>query len=148
MEMNLGEKIIELRKKENLTQEKLAEKIGISRQTLFNWENNSTSPDINQAKKISEIFKISLDDLLDIKTELQCSDNKSILSDLIGKECYLDDVGTEDYRLYFNTLCKIIDINNEFIKIQFEYNKKTITKLIDMKLISSIKHIEKDEVKK
>lgn len=147
MKMNLGDKIIELRKKENLTQEKLAEKIGISRQTLFNWENNSTSPDINQAKKISEIFKISLDDLLDIKTELQCSDNKSILSDLIGKECYLD-ADTEDYRLYFNTLCKIIDISDEFIKIEFEYNKKTITKLIDMKLISSIKHIEKDEVKK
>ncbi len=147
MKMNLGEKIIELRKKENLTQEKLAEKIGISRQTLFNWENNSTSPDINQAKKISEIFKISLDDLLDIKTELKCSDNNSILSDLIGQECYLDS-DTEDYRLCFNTLCKIVDISNEFIKIEFKYNKKTITKLIDMSLISSIKQIEKDEVKK
>ena len=143
MKMNLGEKIIELRKKENLTQEKLAEKIGISRQTLFNWENNSTSPDINQA----EIFKISLDDLLDIKTELKCSDNNSILSDLIGQECYLDS-DTEDYRLCFNTLCKIVDISNEFIKIEFKYNKKTITKLIDMSLISSIKQIEKDEVKK
>jgi len=108
------------RKELGYSQEQLAEKIGISRQTLFNWENNSTSPDINQAKKISEIFKISLDDLLDIKTELKCSDNNSILSDLIGQECYLDS-DTEDYRLCFNTLCKIVDISNEFIKIEFKY---------------------------
>lgn len=146
MKMNLGEKIIELRKKENLTQEKLAEKIGISRQTLFNWENNSTSPDINQAKKISEIFKISLDDLLDVKTEVECSNNKSILSNLIGRECYLD-ADTDDYRLCYNTVCTIIDINNEFIKVEFKHSKNAITKLIDMNLISSIKYLEKDEVK-
>lgn len=44
--MTLGEKIIELRKKKKLTQEQLAEKLGIIRQTLSNWENNTTSPDI------------------------------------------------------------------------------------------------------
>ena len=41
--MTLGEKIIELRKKDNLTQEKLADKLGISRQTIVNWESDSTS---------------------------------------------------------------------------------------------------------
>jgi len=70
--MTLGEKIVELRKKENLTQEKLAEKLGISRQTLSNWESDSTTPDIRQAKEISRIFKVSLDDLLSNEIAIEC----------------------------------------------------------------------------
>lgn len=58
--MNLGDKIIELRKNKKLTQEQLSEKLGITRQTLSNWEKNITSPDIEQAKNIELItsFKI------------------------------------------------------------------------------------------
>lgn len=144
--MNIGEKIIELRKKDNLTQEKLAEKIGISRQTVFNWENNVTSPDISQAKKIVEIFKISLDDLVDNKTEIECSRAKCVLNNLIGKECYID-IESDDYRLSYNTLCKIIDINSDFIKIEFKSGKNTITKLVSMKLVSSIENIKEEEEK-
>jgi transcriptional regulator with XRE-family HTH domain len=61
--MNLGKKIIDLRKKENMSQEELAEKIGVTRQTISKWELEETSPDIKQAKKISKIFNISLDEL-------------------------------------------------------------------------------------
>jgi DNA-binding XRE family transcriptional regulator len=48
--MNLGKKIIELRKKENMSQEELAEKIDVTRQTISKWELEETSPDIKQAK--------------------------------------------------------------------------------------------------
>lgn len=61
--MELGNKIIELRKKNNLSQEELAEKIGVARQTISKWELNETSPDIKQAKELSKIFNISLDEL-------------------------------------------------------------------------------------
>lgn len=142
--MNIGDKIIELRKKDNLTQEKLAEKIGVSRQTLSNWENNITCPDLNQAKSIVEIFKISLDDLIDNKTEIECLKENSILSKIIGKDCYLDE-DLDDYRISYNTLCKVLDINNEFIKIQFKSGKELITKLVSMKLISSIEFVEEEE---
>lgn len=63
--MNLGNKILELRKKENLSQEKLAEKMNVTRQTISKWELNETTPDIKQAKELSKIFKISLDELTD-----------------------------------------------------------------------------------
>lgn len=142
--MNIGEKIIELRKKDNLTQEKLAEKIGVSRQTLSNWENNITSPDLNQAKNIVKIFKISLDDLIDNKTEIECSGKKGILTKIIGKTCYLDE-DLEDYRISYNTPCKVLDVNNKFIKIEFKSGKDIITKLVSMKLISSIEFIEEEE---
>ncbi len=62
--MNLGNKIMTLRKKNNLSQEVLAEKVGVTRQTISKWELEETTPDINQAKKLSMIFNISLDELV------------------------------------------------------------------------------------
>ena len=61
--MDIGNKILELRKKANLSQEQLAEKLNVTRQTISKWELNETSPDIKQAKELSKIFKVSLDEL-------------------------------------------------------------------------------------
>ena len=63
--MNIGNKILELRKKRNITQEELAEKVGVSRQTISKWELGETSPDLNQAKELSKIFNVSLDEMVD-----------------------------------------------------------------------------------
>ena len=62
--MDLGNKIMTLRKKNNLSQEDLAEKVGVTRQTISKWELEETTPDINQAKKLSMIFNVSLDELV------------------------------------------------------------------------------------
>ncbi|HBA37213.1 MAG TPA: hypothetical protein DCY94_00690 [Firmicutes bacterium] len=62
--MNLGEKISSLRKKNNLSQEQLAELVGVARQTISKWELGETAPDIREAKKLSCIFKVSLDELV------------------------------------------------------------------------------------
>lgn len=61
--MELGNKIYEHRKKLGLSQEQLAEKIGVSRQTISKWELGETSPDIKQAHMLSQIFSVSLDEL-------------------------------------------------------------------------------------
>ena len=61
--MELGKQIYELRKKSNLSQEQLAEKVGVSRQTISKWELGETSPDIKQAKNLSQVFSVSLDEL-------------------------------------------------------------------------------------
>lgn len=63
--MDIGNKIIELRKKEKLSQENLANKLGVTRNTISNWELNITKPDVVQIKKISKIFNVSIDELLD-----------------------------------------------------------------------------------
>ena len=67
--MDLGKKIFELRKKIGLSQEQLAEKLNVTRQTISKWELNETTPDIKQAKILSEIFQISLDELVDNNIE-------------------------------------------------------------------------------
>ena len=61
--MEIGNKIMELRKKKGLSQEDLAEKVGVARQTISKWELGETSPDLKQAREISKIFNVSLDEL-------------------------------------------------------------------------------------
>lgn len=60
----IGDKILKARKNANLTQNQLAEMLGVSRQSVSNWENNRAYPDIISVIKISDICKISLDSLL------------------------------------------------------------------------------------
>ena len=67
--MNLGKRLQELRKENNYSQEDLAEKVGVTRQTISKWELDETSPDIKQSKKLAEIFKINLEDLFNNKSK-------------------------------------------------------------------------------
>lgn len=62
--MNLGNKLLKLRKKQGISQEELAEKLNVTRQTISKWELYETSPNINQAKEISKLFNVSLDELV------------------------------------------------------------------------------------
>ena len=62
--MNFGKKLLDARKKANLSQEEIAEKLNITRQTVSKWESNETVPNINQVKLLAKIYKISLEELL------------------------------------------------------------------------------------
>lgn len=70
--MEIGNKILNLRKQKNLSQEQLAEKINVARQTISKWELGETSPDLEQSKELSRVFGVSLDELTnnDIKDVL------------------------------------------------------------------------------
>ena len=63
--MSLGNKILELRKKNGLSQEQLGEKVNVTRQTISNWELGETSPNPEQLKLLSKSLKVSIDELLD-----------------------------------------------------------------------------------
>jgi len=62
--MNLGEKIIALRKKEGMTQEDLAGKLNVSRQTISKWELCQSHPELNFIVKLSELFGVTTDYLI------------------------------------------------------------------------------------
>lgn len=62
--MDLGKKIVKIRKDNNLTQEAFAEKYNVTRQTISSWENSKSYPDLEALVKISDDFSISLDVLL------------------------------------------------------------------------------------
>ena len=67
--MELGKKIKQLRFKAGLTQEQLAEKLGIGAQSVSKWENAVAMPDITSLPLLAEIFGVSIDDLFDLTTE-------------------------------------------------------------------------------
>jgi len=62
--MNLGERLKELRKRERLTQEMVADKLKISRSRYANWENNESSPGYSMLKKLAQIYDVTIDYLL------------------------------------------------------------------------------------
>ncbi len=68
--MDLGQKIEILRKKQNITQSGLAEKLDVSRQTVYKWEAGIVSPDIKKLKDLAELLDISVDHLVDDKFDL------------------------------------------------------------------------------
>lgn len=72
--MNIGEKIFELRKSRNLSQEEVAEKLNVTRQTVSKWETNQSTPDFDKIVPLCELFEISTDELL--KGEKKEENNK------------------------------------------------------------------------
>lgn len=79
--MNLGNSLFQARKKSGLSQEDVAEKLGVSRQTVSKWETDETVPDIRQSKRMAVLYHLSLDELinfdLDVKQVQDTIDNTS-----------------------------------------------------------------------
>ena len=76
--MELGKQIKVYRQEAHLSQEELANRVYVSRQTISNWENDKSYPDVNSLVLLSEIFQISLDKL--IKGDIE------VMKDVIQKE--------------------------------------------------------------
>ena len=69
--MNLGNHLFQARKRCGLTQEEVAEKLGVSRQTVSKWETDETLPDIRQSKRLALLYRLSLDELIDFDMDVQ-----------------------------------------------------------------------------
>ena len=72
--MEIGKQIQKRRTAAGLSQEELADRIYVTRQTLSNWETGKTYPDINSLLRLSEIFHVSLDEL--VKGDIQTMEEK------------------------------------------------------------------------
>ena len=68
--MNIGEKIVVLRKRNKLSQDDLAKKMNISRQAVSRWEQGLSIPDIDSLMNLKNIFKVNYDMLLDDSVEI------------------------------------------------------------------------------
>lgn len=65
--MTLGEKIAEKRRVRGMTQEEVAEKLGVTSQAVSKWENNNSLPDITLLPAIARLFDIAVDALLSVE---------------------------------------------------------------------------------
>ena len=69
--MSLGDNLFNARKKSGMSQEEVAEKLGVSRQTISKWELDETLPDIRQSKKLSNLYHLTLDELIDFDIDVK-----------------------------------------------------------------------------
>ena len=69
--MQLGNNLFNARKKSGLSQEEVAEKLGVTRQTVSKWETDETLPDIRQAKRMALLYNLSLDELISFDVDVK-----------------------------------------------------------------------------
>ena len=130
--MNIGEKIVKLRKEKNISQEKLSEMLGVTRQTLSNWESDITSPNLNQTRKMSEIFGVSLDELTSnkrkfFKTKISIKQIIYILGLILILAISIILLTKRDYTRKYQAeiYCRIND-ENITLSIEIDENKKYV----------------------
>lgn len=68
--MSLGNNLFNARKGKGLSQEVVAEKLGVSRQTISKWETDETLPDIQQSKKLAVLYGLTLDELIEFDVDI------------------------------------------------------------------------------
>ena len=83
--MTLGEKIRTARKQEGLSQEQLSEKLGISRSSVAKWETDKGIPDISNLIALTDVFGLSLDELIKEDTTVK----KKIIADSSAKKWHI-----------------------------------------------------------
>lgn len=69
--MGLGNHLFYARKKSGLSQQQVAEKLGVSRQTISKWETDQTLPDIRQSKRLAHLYGVSLDELIEFDIDIK-----------------------------------------------------------------------------
>ena len=117
--MKFGNKLVKLRKEHKLSQEDLADKLGVSRQTISNWELNVTKPDVEYIKKISKVFSISIDEILD-------NDVRNIMEKKISNTEKLTNKNTRNIKILLISFYFIVLIGLTFVII-FYSTKKDFT---------------------
>ena len=75
MNIETANRLFQYRKKHNLSQEELAEKIGVSRQAISKWERAEASPDTDNLIILAKIYGVTLDELLQGESEPQVKEN-------------------------------------------------------------------------
>ena len=129
--MTLEEQIKHYRKQAGLSQEKMAEKIGVSRQAITKWENGTGTPDIANLMAIAELFQISVDELLSCeKSEKKQSDyiyESRTEYDIDGRKNFdikLGGVHTVDLKAYDGEKIAVALFSNVYKNLSADYKIK------------------------
>jgi len=142
---NIAQIILDTREKMNLSQDELARRIGISRQTLSSWENEKTSPKANELHKIADAFGASTSALFNTNENDSTSDATTQLKstgelkeDITQRYPNIEVSENEMGRMVF----QIIQNNR---KVRVEFSKDDPENLVDLMMDKAILAIERSE---
>lgn len=150
----LEEKLAQLRRKQGLSQQDVARALGVTRQTISNWECGQGAPAIDKAKELAALYSISLEDLVSDNVAIMAaprveeSSASRVLQSLVGKTCRLYPASSEALINHMNEFgdnrkFKILSVNSEWLRVEYAISKglfksEPAVSLIDTELIGSI----------
>jgi len=142
----LGIKIAEKRKGLGMTQIEFAEKMHVTRQTVSRWEAGSAMPDIDKIAEIADILGVSCDYLLkDEAVENGAAQARGVgklLKSLTGKTVQLAFFDEEADIDLFNTPCRIMDFEGNWMRVTADTKKGKVEKLIPVSSVLSMEIIK------
>lgn len=105
--MSLGQKLYDLRRKKHLSQEEVADKLNVTRQTVSKWETDQSTPDFDKIAPLCELYEISADELLTGKKKEQTEilEEKEVVSNKKHKKALGIGIGIF---LYFAAVCFVM----------------------------------------
>lgn len=118
MNIELANRLLQYRKNSGLSQEELAEKLNISRQSVSKWERAEASPDTDNLIELAKIYNVTLDELLNVNKEVVTPENKTKKRKII-----IDD----DVDLFENDKDEIVTINSDGIHVESKDGKVNIS---------------------
>ena len=129
---NIGEKIKEIRIKNNLTQQELGDKLFVSDKTISSWESGRTLPDINTLIEISNVLNVSIVNFVNntndknIEIEFKVKVNRVEYNELLKKIKDISKLVREEDQIatYFKTNYR--DFNNEWLRVRKENNNNVL----------------------
>lgn len=150
--MSLGNKLAEARKKQNLTQEQLAERLGVTRQAVSRWESDTAYPETDKIVRMAQILEVSCDYLLqdgvDETGKTAISPVTRLLKQAQGKRVRLT-FYEDDGMPIVHDWCVIQDFDGAWANVEVVVNKKKPQKnevrLIPLSSISTITFLKDGE---
>ena len=142
--MSMGARLAQERRSQNLTQEQLAEKLGVTRQAVSRWESDSTYPETDKILRMAAIFGVSCDYLLGVSDapapglDKPPSPVTRLLRETVGKKVLLAFYEEEDF--IFCDYALILDFDGGWANVEFvrEKRDKRETRLIPLSSIRTI----------
>lgn len=147
----LGEKLITLRKKHGYSQQELADKLSVTRQTISNWECGQGAPALDKAAELARIYHLSIDDLVGEQVELVVKEKKTatnrLLKCLEGKCVKLSVSDLADFidmalDCGRNDVVRVLEVNEEWLRIAYSRKKEQVIRLVDVNAILGFEIVE------
>ena len=141
---HFSEKIYQLRKEFSYSQEEVAERLQVSRQTISNWENGTAQPALDKAVELSNLFQVSLDELVG-KIVGKSKPISPLLSDLVGQTITIFLVPSSDSDAWISvsrtevTACEVIAVSEHSLTVIVTEKKQRIERVFMLRDIVGMK---------
>ena len=134
--MDLGERLFELRKFKNLTQDEVAEKLKVTRQTVSKWETNQSTPDFDKIVPLCELFEIGVEELLTGKKPEEIQEEEQKVENNVEKVLTKQEVKEESAKVVSSSIfIYIVAIAFLMIAIPVQHDNPVVATSVFLLLI-------------